>query len=221
MLIKAALFFMHRPDSKKKGKGKMKKSTKWFSLAAALSVTAIVGTGCSISGGNSHKDTKQQLKQNNQMTHQAKTTKTENSDFVLESKYFNDIKEVNGLETIQNPTNTLALVNKTYTLPGDYKPNDLVIPKVEFSLLRRSRNDISANLPPMLWRNYSAPGKEGYDLVAVSGYRSYDRQKVIFDNEVSLKGEKKGEKKPSHIRGKANTRRGLPWTSPAKATDMS
>ncbi len=92
-------------------------------------------------------------------TSSKKTTKAENSDFVLESKYFNDIKEVNGLETIQNPTNTLALVNKTYTSLGDYKPNDLVIPKVEFSLLRKSRNDISANLPPMLWRNYSAPGK--------------------------------------------------------------
>lgn len=138
MLIKAALFFMHRPDSKKKGKGKMKKSTKWFSLAAALSVTAIVGTGCSISGGDSHKDTKTaaETKQSDD-TSSKKTTKTENSDFVLESKYFNDIKEVNGLETIQNPTNTLALVNKTYTLPGDYKPNDLVIPKVEFSFTEK------------------------------------------------------------------------------------
>ncbi len=55
----------------------------------------------------------------------------------MESKYFNDIKEVNGLETIQNPTNTLALVNKTYTSPGDYKPNDLVIPKVEFSFTEK------------------------------------------------------------------------------------
>ena len=71
----------------------MKKSTKWFSLAAALSVTAIVGTGCSISGGNSHKDTKQQLKQNNQMTHQAKTTKTENSDFVLRANILMILKK--------------------------------------------------------------------------------------------------------------------------------
>lgn len=33
--------------------------------------------------------------------------------------------------------------------------------------------------------------KEGYELVVVLGYCLYDRQKVIFDNEVSLKGEKK------------------------------
>lgn len=36
----------------------MKKSGKWFSLAAALSVTAIVGAGCSMSNGDAQKDTK-------------------------------------------------------------------------------------------------------------------------------------------------------------------
>ncbi|MEC3656141.1 M15 family metallopeptidase [Bacillus siamensis] len=173
----------------------MKKSTKWFSLAAALSVTAIVGTGCSISGGDSHKDTKTtaQTKQSDD-TSSKKTTKKEDSDFVLESKYFNDIKEVNGLETIQNPTNTLALVNKTYTLPGDYKPKDLVIPKVEFSFTEKiEKRYIRKPAADALAELFNAGKKEGYDLVAVSGYRSYDRQKVIFDNEVSLKGEKKAK----------------------------
>lgn len=40
---------------------------------------------------------------------------------------------------------------------------------------------------------FDAAKKEGYELAAVSGYRSYDRQKVIFDNEVSLKGERKAK----------------------------
>lgn len=54
-------------------------------------------------------------------------------EFVLESKYFNQLKEVNGLPTIQNPENILALVNKEYALPGDYKPADLTVPNVQFS----------------------------------------------------------------------------------------
>ncbi|CAM5313985.1 hypothetical protein BSAF29S_06281 [Bacillus safensis subsp. safensis] len=35
--------------------------------------------------------------------------------------------------------------------------------------------------------------KENFELAAVSGYRSYDRQKVIFDSEVKLKGKEKAQ----------------------------
>lgn len=113
----------------------MKKSGKWFSLAAALSVTAIVGAGCSMSNGDAQKDTKTtaETKQTEQKTADSKKSNTQNSEFSLESQYFNDIKKVDGLETIQNPENILALVNKQYALPGNYEPSDLVIPDVEFS----------------------------------------------------------------------------------------
>lgn len=73
----------------------MKKSGKWFSLAAALSVTAIVGAGCSMSNGDAQKDTKTtaETKQTEQKTADSKKSNTQNSEFSLESQYFNDIKK--------------------------------------------------------------------------------------------------------------------------------
>src|SRR5699024_12705237 len=35
-------------------------------------------------------------------------------------------------ETVENPYDILALVNKNHALPGDYEPDDLVIPDVRF-----------------------------------------------------------------------------------------
>ncbi|MCY7884815.1 LD-carboxypeptidase LdcB [Bacillus spizizenii] len=174
----------------------MKKSGKWFSLAAALSVTAIVGAGCSMSNGDAQKDTKTtvETKQTDQKTTDSKKTNTQDSEFSLESKYFNDTKKVDGLETIQNPENILALVNKQYALPGNYEPSDLVVPDVEFSFEEKiQKRYIRKEAADALKTMFDAAKKEGYELAAVSGYRSYDRQKVIFDNEVSLKGEKKAK----------------------------
>lgn len=174
----------------------MKKSGKWFSLAAALSVTAIVGAGCSMSNGDAQKDTKTtaETKQTEQKTADSKKSNTQNSEFSLESQYFNDIKKVDGLETIQNPENILALVNKQYALPGNYEPSDLVIPDVEFSFEEKiQKRYIRKEAADALKTMFDAAKKEGYELAAVSGYRSYDRQKVIFDNEVSLKGERKAK----------------------------
>lgn len=131
----------------------------------------------------------------------AKDQKTDNSnndledqEFVLESKYFNKIKDVNGLPTIQNPENILALVNKEYALPGDYEPSDLTVPNVEFSFKedidkRYIRKEAAKALEDM----FTAAKKQGFQLVAVSGYRSYDRQKTVYDTEVSQKGEKKAK----------------------------
>ncbi|WP_406620535.1 D-alanyl-D-alanine carboxypeptidase family protein [Bacillus atrophaeus] len=175
----------------------MKKTSKWFSLAAALSVTAIVGTGCSISNGDEKKDTQSsaETKQSDENSSNSKTaTNTTDKEFLLESKYFNNIKEVNGLETIQNPDNILALVNKEYALPGTYEPSDLVIPNVKFSFDEKiQKRYIRKEAAKALEELFNAGKEKGYELAAVSGYRAYDRQEVIFNNEVSQKGEKKAK----------------------------
>lgn len=112
-------------------------------------------------------------------------------DFLLEGKYFNSVKQVDGNQVIENPTNILAMVNKEFTLPEDYEPNDLEIPNVEFSFG-------DANIPQAYLRKEAANAleelfqlakKDGIELLAVSGYRSYSRQKGIFDAEKKAKGE--------------------------------
>ncbi|TCN24846.1 M15 family metallopeptidase [Mesobacillus foraminis] len=112
---------------------------------------------------------------------------------VLEAAYFNTVKEVDGKEIIQNPLNTMALVNKVYALPSTYIPNDLTRPDVSFSfgsqklekaLLRKEAADALENM-------FEGARKDGFELFAVSGYRSYKRQNQLFEAEVQNAGEEK------------------------------
>jgi zinc D-Ala-D-Ala carboxypeptidase len=126
---------------------------------------------------------------------QGNEPETESADpkFTLEAALFNEVVQVNGKNVIQNATNTMALVNKEFALPDGYTPSDLVRPKVAFSFgdqdIEKSylRNEAAVALELM----FSDAVKNGLHLFAVSGYRSYDRQKVVFDAEVNKVGYEK------------------------------
>ena len=126
---------------------------------------------------------------------QGNEPETESADpkLTLEAALFNEVVQVNGKNVIQNATNTMALVNKEFALPDGYAPTDLVRPKVAFSFgdqdIEKSylRKEAAAALELM----FSDAVKNGLHLFAVSGYRSYDRQKVVFDAEVNKVGYEK------------------------------
>ncbi|MEK3886117.1 D-alanyl-D-alanine carboxypeptidase family protein [Bacillus sp. FSL K6-3431] len=113
------------------------------------------------------------------------------SEMALEAAYFNEIQQVNNILEIKNPSNPFALVNKEFFLPGNYEPDDLVRPKVSFSFgdedIEKSylRKEAAAALEKM----FLAAKKEDVHLFAVSGYRSYSRQKTILDAEIAKVGE--------------------------------
>ncbi|WP_419886865.1 M15 family metallopeptidase [Neobacillus niacini] len=113
-----------------------------------------------------------------------------NDPLSLESIFFNEIKEVDGKNVIQNSTNVLALVNKEFYLPEDYIPQDLVRPNVEFSFgnveIEKSlmRKEAAAALEKM----FSNAKNNGIELYAISGYRSYSRQQSLFEAEVNRVG---------------------------------
>ncbi|WP_077213656.1 M15 family metallopeptidase [Bacillus dakarensis] len=100
----------------------------------------------------------------------------------LQSHYFNEIKEVNGLNVIQNPLNVLALVNKEFALPNDYIPEDLERPNVPFSFgdLDIEKSYLRKEAAEHLEILFEQAKNEGIDLFAVSGYRSYERQEGLF-----------------------------------------
>jgi zinc D-Ala-D-Ala carboxypeptidase len=118
---------------------------------------------------------------------------SEDSKLTLEAALFNEVVQVNGKKVIQNATNTMALVNKEFALPDGYTPSDLVRPKVAFSFgdqdIEKSylRKEAATALELM----FSDAVKNGIHLFAVSGYRSFDRQKVVFDAEVNKVGYEK------------------------------
>lgn len=82
----------------------------------------------------------------------------------------------------------LFLVNRTYSIGADYKPEDLVIPRVQggndTTMLRR---EAAQALEEMF---SAARNEEGYILIAVSGYRSYGKQSAIHERKIQTVGKK-------------------------------
>jgi len=114
-------------------------------------------------------------------------------ELTLEAAYFNVIQNADGRNVIQNPQNTLSLVNKVFGLPANYIPSDLVRPNVLFSFgeekLEKSlmRQEAAVALEKM----FTGAKNDGIELAAVSGYRSYGRQDAIFNAEIKRVGKEK------------------------------
>ncbi len=91
------------------------------------------------------------------------------------------------LDTI--PNSITALVNRNYLLPAGYAPSDLTEPDISFSFSyqgdKRKMRKIAAEALEKLFR---AGRKKGIILYGVSGYRSYQRQKQIYERNVATRG---------------------------------
>lgn len=88
-----------------------------------------------------------------------------------------------------NPNSTTVLVNKEYTVAENYVPKDLVEPNIKFSFnykdeKRKLRKVAADNLEILFQQAKSA----GYELEGVSGYRSYKRQKTIYEYNLLKNG---------------------------------
>jgi len=110
--------------------------------------------------------------------------------FALEAAHFNSIKEVNGVKEIVNAENVLALVNKEFALPGTYTPEDLVKPNVQFSFGEQDieKSYLRKEAAEALEKMFAAAENSNIYLFAVSGYRSYNRQVAILNNEIERVG---------------------------------
>lgn len=89
-----------------------------------------------------------------------------------------------------DPDSLTVFVNKEYSLPQDYIPEDLVEPNIRFYFSyfdekRLLREDAADALETMI----SAAKKDGLEIVGVSGYRSYQRQKSIYNKNVRTFGQ--------------------------------
>ncbi|MCC2329305.1 M15 family metallopeptidase [Bacillus wiedmannii] len=95
-----------------------------------------------------------------------------------------------------------AVVNKEYGLPEDYKPEDLVVPNVPFSFSGTlEKSYLRKEAAEALERLFDLAKKEGIQLNAVSGFRSYDYQKNLYANNVKRKGQEHTDRfsaKPGH-----------------------
>ena len=97
-----------------------------------------------------------------------------------------------GADGVVQPSNLDLLdvvVNKGRSLPADYVPADLVVPDVRFSFSEAAdKRLLRADAAVALGELFASAGAAGYQLAAVSGYRSYATQATIFQRNVSLYG---------------------------------
>lgn len=91
------------------------------------------------------------------------------------------------------------LVNEQHQLSKDYVPSNLVIPNVKFSSSGNiEKNHMEATAGKALENMFNGAKKEGITLVAVSGYRGYERQSALYNNAVRQYGvSQKGSAKPN------------------------
>ena len=81
------------------------------------------------------------------------------------------------------------LVNKSHPLTEDDIPLDLVPVDVPFDYTGKDmRNYLRAPAAEALKRLFDAAEAAGLDLIGVSGYRSYERQKEIYENNLITTG---------------------------------
>ena len=101
---------------------------------------------------------------------------------------FTNIKNVN------NPDDIMVLVNYKNQISKDYVPNDLVVPNIEFTFKEDNPKKQMRKPAALAIENMFAEAKsQGINLYGVSGYRSANRQKQIFDNRVKAVGEIKAK----------------------------
>ncbi len=99
----------------------------------------------------------------------------------LDHKYYTEITE------IENPDDLLVLVNKYRTLPAEYKPSDLV------SLSNGSQFKLRSIAAEAYEKLIDFAEENGVEVLPFSGYRSYNTQKVIYNNHVNNNGKEKAD----------------------------
>ncbi|WP_226642116.1 D-alanyl-D-alanine carboxypeptidase family protein [Mesobacillus subterraneus] len=131
--------------------------------------------------------------QNTENTTQVEDKPVEEEGLTLEAAYFNVVQNTDGKNVIQNPQNTMALVNKVFGLPDQYIPGDLVRPNVPFSFgdAKLEKSLMRQEAATALEKMFTGARNDGIELAAVSGYRSYGRQETLFNAEVNKVGAEK------------------------------
>lgn len=103
-----------------------------------------------------------------------------------------------GKAVVHNLDDFLIVANKERNLPEDYEPADLVTPNVPFPFKedlpkKKMRKEAALSLEVL----FKAAEDKGLELLAQSGYRSYDTQVSIFAFNAEEKGEEIANKTSS------------------------
>lgn len=100
--------------------------------------------------------------------------------------------EDGAIAVLAQPESVTALVNPFNKLPENYSPSDLVYPDVRFIFSEKvEKRMLRKEAAEALERMFAAAEKDGIYLAGVSGYRSHETQKALFDRYVKRDGYEK------------------------------
>lgn len=105
------------------------------------------------------------------------------------------MEDINNNSNIEYPGDILILVNKNYYLSPDYVPANLIKPKVNWAknsniTSRLMRQEAAKALEVLV----SEASKQGIELYCVSAYRSYEKQKVLYERVKKRRGKEYANK---------------------------
>ncbi len=108
----------------------------------------------------------------------------------------NDDGKNNSVDTSSKfeESNILILVNRENKIDENYAPNDLVVPNVEFISENSPNKTIRKEAALQLENMFEDAKEDGIHLLAVSGYRSYEYQKKLYDKKVKKSGKIEADK---------------------------
>lgn len=97
---------------------------------------------------------------------------------------------INNVRNVNRPDDIMVLVNYRNQVSKDYVPDDLVVPNIEFTFKEDNpKKQMRKPAALAIEKMFDEAKIQGVNLYGVSGYRSADRQKQIFDNRVQAVGE--------------------------------
>ncbi|MGG1685202.1 D-alanyl-D-alanine carboxypeptidase family protein [Pseudalkalibacillus sp. NRS-1564] len=92
--------------------------------------------------------------------------------------------------TVTNPDSIYVVANKERNLPSDFVPQNLVEPDVSsYAPKDDPKRLMVKEAATALEKMFAGAKKDGFELKAVSGYRSYERQEAIFAYNAEQRGE--------------------------------
>lgn len=168
-------------------------TSRWGAIALGTALAAGLLSACGDAGATNKPDQEAQQPSGEQAN--AEETSPP-SPFAADSLQAT-VEEKDGKNVVTNSTSMRVVVNKDRYLPDGYEPSDLVIPDVPFSygdVEAQEKSHLRKEAADALEQLFEGAKSANIELYAVSGYRSYARQKNIYDRNVSIKGEEEAAK---------------------------
>lgn len=121
-------------------------------------------------------------------------SKAEIPDKAINSSIDGSIKE-NSKPVAAKDKPAIALVNRSNRLDKNFVPKHLTIPAVKFAAYASAEvKKMDSEAALALESLFKAAKSDGITLLAVSGYRDYDYQNMLYKNKVSAAGKKEADK---------------------------